>query len=67
MKATGYRAFRDYVDGKITLDAAKERFMQNDLQLAKKQRTWFKRNKNIHWVSNASQAFTLAESFLKGI
>lgn len=51
MRAPGYRAFADYVQGKVPLEAAKERFMRNDLQLAKKQRTWFKRNKSIHWIS----------------
>ncbi len=51
MRAPGYRAFTDYVKGSISLEAAKERFRQNDLQLAKKQRTWFKRNKSIHWLS----------------
>ena len=51
MRAPGYRAFAEYVQSKILLGAAKERFMRNDLQLAKKQRTWFKRNKSIQWVS----------------
>lgn len=51
MRAPGYRAFRDYVEGRVSLAAAQERFMQNDLQLAKKQRTWFKRNKSIHWFT----------------
>ena len=51
MRAPGYRAFTDYVKGSISLEAAKERFRQNDLQLAKKQRTWFKRNKSIHWFT----------------
>jgi tRNA dimethylallyltransferase len=55
MKAPAYRAFRDYVDGKITLEMAKERVVQNDLKLAKKQRTWFKRNSSIHWVNYRSK------------
>jgi tRNA dimethylallyltransferase len=42
-RAPGYRAFKDYIDGQISLPEAKERFRQNDLQLAKKQRTWFRR------------------------
>jgi tRNA dimethylallyltransferase len=52
MRAPGYRAFSEYVRGSISLEAAKERNVQNDLQLAKKQRTWFKRNKSIHWLNN---------------
>lgn len=57
MRAPGYRAFSEYVQGKITLEMAKERFRQNDLQLAKKQRTWFKRNPNIHWFDDPAKAF----------
>lgn len=51
MKAPAYRAFREYVQGDITLAEAKLRMVQNDLKLAKKQRTWFKRNKDIHWIT----------------
>lgn len=51
MKAPAYRAFREYVHGTISLEEAKFRMVQNDLKLAKKQRTWFKRNSSIHWVS----------------
>lgn len=54
MKAPAYRAFRDYAKGMITLDEAKFRMVQNDLKLAKKQRTWFKRNSSIQWVSTDS-------------
>jgi len=50
-RAPGYRAFKEYVLGAISLEQAKEQFRQNDLQLAKKQRTWFKRNKSIHYLS----------------
>lgn len=62
--APGYRAFKEHVQGKITLDQAKERFRQNDLQLAKKQRTWFKRNNSIHWISDLTEAKTLVKDFL---
>lgn len=67
MQAPGYRAFSDYVNGSITLEAAKERFRRNDLQLAKKQRTWFKRNKSIQWISTPvsfTQVDELVTTFL---
>lgn len=51
-RAPGYRAFKDYIQGTISLEDAKLRFYQNDMQLAKKQRTWFKRNESIHWLTN---------------
>jgi len=64
MRAPGYRAFADYVDGTISLEAAKERFRQNDLKLAKKQRTWFKRNSSIQWVEKQIEAVELTTTFL---
>lgn len=64
MRAPGYRAFADYVRGVITLQAAKDRFRQNDLQLAKKQRTWFKRNDSIHWAYDPSYAVDIVTTFL---
>jgi tRNA dimethylallyltransferase len=54
MKAPVYRAFAGYINGDTTLEMAKERSIQNDLKLAKKQRTWFKRNSSIHWISDRS-------------
>lgn len=64
MHAPGYRAFTDYVRGSVLLEAAKERFRQNDLKLAKKQRTWFKRNVSIQWVYDRSYAVELLTTFL---
>jgi tRNA dimethylallyltransferase len=55
MRAPGYRAFSEYVRGSISLEMAKERNIQNDLQLAKKQRTWFRRNSSIHWLNNREE------------
>lgn len=52
MQAPGYKAFRGYVEGAISLDEAKTLFARGDIGLAKRQRTWFKRNKSIHWFEN---------------
>lgn len=51
LQVPGYRAFRSYLEGEETLDEARQKFIQNDLHLAKRQRTWFKRNKSIQWYS----------------
>jgi len=50
MQAPGYKAFRDYITGTKTLDEAKAEFVRNDRALAKRQKTWFRRNKSIHWL-----------------
>lgn len=50
--APGYKAFGQYLAGHITLAEAKALFIKNDYNLAKRQMTWFRRNKNIHWLNN---------------
>jgi tRNA dimethylallyltransferase len=64
MKAPGYKAFREYLDGQSTVEQAKALFVRNDFQLAKRQRTWFKRNKSIHWVDNSKEAVDIVTTFL---
>ncbi|HSH55637.1 MAG TPA: tRNA dimethylallyltransferase, partial [Candidatus Limnocylindrales bacterium] len=55
LQATGYRAFRPYFEGRISLDEAAEAFARNDRLLAKRQRTWFRRNKSIHWLQSGKE------------
>ena len=56
-KAPGYQPFWQYVNGQIDLETAKQLFIQADLKLAKKQRTWFKRNPHIRWFGSPKQAY----------
>lgn len=60
-KAPGYKAFIAYAKGQISLDEAKKAFVRADLQLAKRQRTWFKRNKSIHWVKASTDPSYVVE------
>lgn len=55
MKGIGYREFREYLKGSIDIEETSNRILKNTLDLAKKQRTWFRRNKSIHWVSNSDE------------
>lgn len=64
LQAPGYKAFRAYLDGDISLEEAEELFVRNDMQLAKRQRTWFKRNKSIHYISKKEEAVDLITTFL---
>lgn len=65
--APGYKAFRRYIEGGLSLEEAKEQFVRNDMQLAKRQRTWFRRNPHIKWIQNASEAQVLIKEFLQQI
>lgn len=64
LSAPGYKAFRQYIEGQVTLEEAKQLFVRNDMQLAKRQRTWFKRNKSINWISKMEDAVDLMTTFL---
>lgn len=46
-----YRIVRLFLEGKISQDEIKERFVISDRQLAKRQLTWLKRNPCIKWLS----------------
>jgi tRNA dimethylallyltransferase len=52
LKTPGYKALWQFLDGTITKDQAKAEFARADSGLAKRQRTWFKRNKSIQWLAN---------------
>ena len=49
MKGIGYKEIVDYFDGKVTLDEAIDKLKQHTRNYAKRQITWFKRNKDIIW------------------
>ncbi len=55
MKGIGYREFKPYLNGSQKLNQVSEQIMHSSLLLAKKQRTWFKRNKYIQWFSDPNK------------
>lgn len=50
MKSNVYQFAWKYMNGEISLEEAKELFVFDDWHLAKRQMTWFKRNKEIIWL-----------------
>lgn len=46
----GYQEILEYLDGKISLDDAIFNIKQNTRRYAKRQLTWFRRNKEINWI-----------------
>lgn len=45
----GYQEILEYIDGKISLDEAVSKIKQNSRRYAKRQLTWFRKNKAIKW------------------
>jgi len=55
LQTVGYRELFDYFDGAYDLDRAIALIQQNTRHYAKRQMTWFRRDKEIHWL-NADEA-----------
>jgi tRNA dimethylallyltransferase len=62
MQGGVYKALQSFIEGQEDINAAKEKIKRSDWQLARRQRTWFKRNDDINWFNSAQQA----ESWLAG-
>lgn len=60
-----YRFLSHLIQGKLTLAQFTEQLERGDRRYAIRQMRWFKRNKDIHWVANKSEALQLAKAFLK--
>lgn len=50
MNAIGYKECIPFFNGDITIDELKENIMLKTRKYAKRQITWFKRNKDINWI-----------------
>ncbi len=64
MKGIGYREWHEYFDNTQNIEQIRERIISSTMKLAKRQRTWFKRNLGIQWVSNISTAVENTALFL---
>ena len=51
MQGIGYKEILEYLDGEITLDEAIDNIKQNTRHMAKRQVTWFKREKDVIYVN----------------
>jgi tRNA dimethylallyltransferase len=50
LQTVGYRELFDYFEGQLTLPEAVERIKINTRHYAKRQLTWFKKDKAFHWL-----------------
>ncbi|CAM4150593.1 tRNA dimethylallyltransferase [Pedobacter westerhofensis] len=56
LKTVGYAELFDYLDGTLTYEAAVDKIKQNTRRFAKRQLTWFRRDKDIQWFEPQSPA-----------
>ncbi len=64
LQTIGYREFEVYFQGTQTLAATEARIVADTIAYAKRQRTWFARNKSIHWENEQSKIEDLITTFL---
>ncbi|MDB5164370.1 MAG: tRNA dimethylallyltransferase [Candidatus Saccharibacteria bacterium] len=64
LKGIGYAQWQAYFNGTQTLPQTRAAIIKATQDLAKRQRTWFKRNKSIHWITDTKAAIDLVEAFL---
>ncbi len=60
----GYQEFRGWEDGNASMSEVKRAIVRNTMNLAKRQRTWFKRNPKIQWFEDNERALEAVEEFL---
>lgn len=67
MQAPGYRELREQILGVQELEQARQLIIKDTRALAKRQKTWFRRNKSIHWLATedkVAEAVDIATTLL---
>ncbi len=67
LRTIGYQEFFRYFAGQATLGETKADIIRATLQYAKRQRTWFRRNKSIHYICSEEEAVDLITTFLNNL
>ncbi|HEV7454977.1 MAG TPA: tRNA (adenosine(37)-N6)-dimethylallyltransferase MiaA [Candidatus Saccharimonadales bacterium] len=64
MQTIGYQEFEPYIAGNMTIGVVRDAIITHTMQYSKRQKTWFSRNKGIHWISKTEEAVELLTTFL---
>lgn len=67
MQALGYKEVYEYLKGEISKDEMIEKIKRESRRYAKRQITWFKRNKNIIWLDGLENKQNNIKIILEGI
>ena len=57
LSSVGYRETISYLKGEMTRESLAAEIIKNTRQLAKKQRTWFQRDRDIQWFPGGEAGF----------
>lgn len=64
LQAIGYKEFKGYFDGKINVSEAVEELKKDTRHYAKRQMTWFRRNKDARIINCGDNPFNQAEDLV---
>jgi tRNA dimethylallyltransferase len=64
LNTVGYTELFEHLDGKISLDAAVDRIKQNTRRFAKRQLTWFRKDKGFHWLQANENLYENLKTYL---
>lgn len=67
MQALGYKEIKEYIDGDLTLEEAIEKVKQETRRYAKRQLTWFRKNKQTIWIDGSEDRQNNVNIILEGI
>jgi tRNA dimethylallyltransferase len=69
LNTVGYKEIIQYLGGEVSLDRASELIKRNTRHYAKRQLTWFRKDKRIQWfeVKNISQLDNVAEEIIHSL
>jgi len=59
MDALGYRQWREYFEGNISNENVIDKWVRDEINYAKRQMTWFKKDKRINWFDVSSKNWKL--------
>lgn len=65
LNTVGYKELFEYFDGNCTLDFAIEKIKQHSRNYARKQMTWFKKDKGIKWINLSDNTSNVVEKSIR--
>jgi len=66
MQGLGYKEVVEYIEGKLTKEEMIEKIKQQTRKYAKRQLTWFKKNKNTIWIDGENSIDKNIEIIMRG-
>ena len=65
LQTIGYQEWKGYFEGKISKKEVKDLIILHTRQYAKRQMTWWKSDKRIHWIKKQPEAEKLVKDYLE--